>query len=393
MSKVVCPYCFQEFDSKDVEFRCGNFGRCKQVDDPDLHRFWGMPQITGVPIKPSHGFLGLKLGTPKYGVCPECGEKSYLMICPNCHNRVPREMVKKKGFIISIIGARSSGKTVYITTLINELFRHGHDLDIGITAVNIADDPRNNTQQHYEEDFFKPIYRDLRCPPATQKGDIRSKIPLIYELNQGSENSLYLVFYDTAGENFNDPKEIAANVRYLDKSDAIIYLLDTFAINDVHRRLGIGTPVELAYNAIFANVLSHFRANVSEEVKGNHFKKPMAFVFTKIDAVLDNEDAFADAKPTNMSMEANSSYLGGEGINLSEFGSIDDGLKATLNAWGESNFLGLLKFYKNAKCFGVSALGGSPDASNNIKRVRPYRVLDPLVWILSQFKFPLPLIK
>jgi len=394
MSKVVCPYCFKQFARKDVEFRCSNLSHCKLVDDPILHSFWGTPQITGVPIHSSRGLLGLKLTTPESAKCPECGEKSFLMICPKCHNRIPKEMVKKKGYIISIIGARSSGKTNYITTLINELFHNGKHLGhIGTTAANVTDDPLNNTQQRYERDFFNVLYKQGKCPPQTDINDPKSRIPLIYELNQEKGQTIHLVFYDTAGENFANTKNIAGNVKFLNESDAVIFLLDTFAVPYVHDKLGLKDPIELRYNTIIDNLLTHFKEG-DPTVRDAHFRKPMALVFSKIDAILQNEDLFMDTSIAGMSMEINSSFLSGSGVSLSEFDSISSSLQGALEAWNESNFVSVIRTnYKNAKYFGISALGGQPDTSNKIQKVRPYRVLDPLVWILSQFKYSLPINK
>ena len=120
----------------------------------------------------------------------------------------------------------------------------------------------------------------------------------------------------------------------------------------------------------------------------------MALVFSKIDAILNNDDLFADTSIAGMSMESNSSFLSGSGVSLSEFDSISNSLQGALMAWDESNFVSTIRNnYKNAKYFGISALGGQPDTANKIQKVRPYRVLDPLVWILSQFKYSLPINK
>lgn len=395
MSKVVCPYCFEKFENTEVEFRCSNPG-CKKEKDEKLSKFWEpRTQITGKAIKSSGGFLGLKFSVPESAKCADCGRESFLMICPKCHNRIPKEMVKNKGYIISIIGAKSSGKTNYITTLINELFRQGRFLgNIGTIAANVAEKPEYNTQQRYEKDFFDTLYRKGKCPESTDVIDERNKIPLIYELRQKKGKSIYLVFYDTAGENFNDPNNIGPNVKFLNESDAVIFLFDTFAIPYVHDKLGIKTPIDLPYNGIIANVLSYFTNFTSTEISNAHFSKPMALVFSKIDAVLSNEEQFADTSFSDLSMENNSSFISGNGVSLSEFQSISDSLKTVLSEWNETNFVDTISnTYKNAKFFGISSLGGQPDSSNNIKKVKPYRVLDPLVWILSELKFPLPINK
>ena len=105
-------------------------------------------------------------------------------------------------------------------------------------------------------------------------------------------------------------------------------------------------------------------------------------------------EIIADTSIAGMSMESNSSFLSGSGVSLSEFDSISNSLQGALMAWDESNFVSTIRNnYKNAKYFGISALGGQPDTANKIQKVRPYRVLDPLVWILSQFKYSLQINK
>lgn len=392
MSKVVCPYCFETFDSSKVMFRCNN-QKCQKSDDKELHQFWGNDQME----TPCFNGPRRLFGTPESAKCPSCGETTFLMICPHCHNRVPKQMVKSKGYIISIIGARSSGKTNYITTLINELMQRGYCLgDIGTVASNVANKPENNTQARYERDFFNIMYKNGKCPPQTAITDPRSRIPLIYEISQKGKKPLYLVIYDTAGENFADPRNITANVKFLEQSDACIYLLDTFAVPYIHDKLKgkYGLPdIELKFDRIVDNVIGHFEEG-DPKIKEAQYKKPIALVFSKIDSILSNEELFRDTSIEGMSIERNSSFLDGSGVNLADMESVSDGIRGALHFWGEDNFINNIEnHYKKVHYFGISALGGMPDRNGNISNLRPYRVLDPLVWILHEFKYSLPITK
>ena len=397
MSKIVCPYCFDTFERNEVMFRCSNETGCKKGDDPELHKFWKKPQNECPSFKPGFSFGKLLGAMPDGANCPHCGEKSFKVICPHCHNRIPKEMVKKKGYIISIIGARSSGKTNYITTLITELIRYGHCLgNIGTTPSNVANEPENKTEERFKNHFFKFLYEKSKCPPQTDINDPNNRIPLIYNLVQKGKTPIYLVFYDTAGENFADIRNIAANVKFLNHSDAVIFLLDTFAVPYVHNKLkaplGLG-DIELRYDKIISNLITHFEEGDSK-VKNAHYKKPMALVFSKIDAILKNEELFQNTAIPGMSIERNSSFMDGSGVNLSDIDSVSDGIRAGLNSWNEQNFINSMEnHYKNVKYFGISALGGIPDKNGSISNLRPYRVLDPLVWILHQFKYSLPIVK
>ena len=328
MRKIVCPFCFHNFKRSEVEFRCGN-GRCTKMRDPELEKFWGVKIETGININLQKSFPALILNKvasafntmPRSPKCPKCGEKSYLPICPHCHNPIPNDMIKKKAYIISIIGAKASGKTTYITTLINELQHHLCNLgDLGTTAVNITDEKDYYTQKRYEDDFFRPLYIDKKC--STGGTDIigpKSKIPLIYKLTNQNKN-IYLVFYDTAGENFVTTDQIARNVQFLKESDAAIFLLDSFGIPFVHDKLNLKNDIiESRYNVIVDILLSYFLKYESPKRRNAHFKKPIALVFSKIDAILANEEKFEDTALAGLSIPNNSNYLDGSPIMLSEF--------------------------------------------------------------------------
>lgn len=390
MSNIVCPYCFEEFKRSDVMFRCGN-EECPKVNDPQMSKFWGVTMTLTPAIENNLGtFARLRNKMPDSAVCPECGHTAYETICPHCHNKIPKEMVEKKGYIISIIGARSSGKTNYITVLIDQLRRNGNKLgNLGILASSVAENRNDCTQVRYQRDFYDVLFKKNTCPAQTQIDDRRSKIPLIYTINQKGVPPTYLVFYDTAGENFNDPKNINKHVKFLDESDAVIFLLDTFAIPYVHDKLGIKEDIELSFDCIISNIVGHFKEG-DKKKRDAHFSKPMAFALSKIDAILLAADKFGDTAIPGMSLDQNSPYLSGGGINMKDIDSVSDGLESALKMWGESNFINNVKpNYKNYKLFGISALGKSPDQNNQITDIRPYRVLDPLVWILDQFGYPL----
>lgn len=391
MSEVVCPYCFESFKPKEVLFRCSNLTGCKTSKDATLSAFWGSDQVETPCFNGASQWW--RIGAPESANCPNCNHTSYWVACPHCHNRIPKQMVRSKGYIISIIGARSSGKTNYITTLIHELMQRSESLgNIGVVASNVANRPEYNTQARYQRDFFDSVYKRGKCPPQTSINDPRSRIPLIYEISQRGKTPLYLVLYDTAGENFADPRNIAANVKFLTQSDACIFLLDTFAIPQVHDRLKnkLNLPdIELKFDTIVDNVISFFEEG-SDSIKKKQYKKPMALVLSKIDAILTNEEAFRDNAIAGMTLERNSPFLDGSGVNLADIESVSESIRGALHGWGEDNFINNIEnHYTKVRYFGMSALGSMPKGEI-IENLRPYRVLDPLVWILNEFKYSLP---
>lgn len=401
MSKIVCPYCFETFDQSNVMFRCTNSLGCAKVKDSALAKYWKAAPEEGFSFKPGFSFGNILGGVPKSAKCPKCNHETSSLVCPHCHNQLPRRLVEKKGYIISIIGSTSSGKTNYIATLINQLQANGIHLDhVGVMLSTIAPtsqlikiDEREvevNSITRYELDFYNYVFAKKTCAPQTAVGEGRSKYPIIVELKQQNKTPIHLVFYDTAGENFNIARNIEANVQYMLRSDAFIFLLDTAEIPFVRDRLNKG-PVKLKYDAIVDSVISFF--DEKPDLR-KFFKKPIAFTFNKIDLILKNQELFRDSSISNMTWENNSSFLDGSGVNLSEMDSISKSIESALcECWGESNFVTKMKnHYKKYKFFGVSGLGEDPEL-DKITNLRPYRVLDPLVWILNEFNYSLPIYK
>lgn len=398
MKNIVCPYCFEQFKRSEVKYRCNNHsGNCPDVEDAQMKSFWGETYKDKPVIVPPKSVFGLLDAMPKTATCGVCKKQTTKTICPHCHNELPREMVENGGFIISIIGARSSGKTNYITTLINELKHKGHLVNIGIYETGVGRKPDEYTIARYERDFYNKLYKNRECHSQTDVNDSRSKIPLIYKLfSTTTKKQAYLVLYDTAGENFSDPKAIAEKAKFLKNSDGIILLLDTFCISDVHERLRNKyklPSIELKYDRIITNVIKHFDDQIHKE---EFYRKPLALTFSKIDSIVNNEELFSDARLPNINMNSNSLFLEGNGYYLDDVDSISLGIQDGLSSWGESHFVADINapvhFNNKATFFGISALGDMPEG-DTIKHLKPYRVMDPLVWILYKLNFPLPIKK
>ncbi len=395
MKEAVCPYCFRRFKQSEVLFRCQNPYCAKNEQDSVLDRYYFEQQG-----KMGHVFRGksrlLGLFSSAQGVCPACRTESNVMVCPHCHNNLDPEVVKT-GHIISIIGARGSGKTIYITSMIEELRRRGDQIaGLGLFAADFMHIEDYRTPKHYEKDFYVPVFGEKRCPPQTMIGDKANRFPLLYKLGIGEKkkgDATFLVLYDTAGENFKEMRYVEENVKYLNQSDAILFLVDTESIPYVHDKLQVKDDIELRYDVILDTIIRYIRQKGG--ANNAIFKKPVAMVFTKIDRILTHEREFEDTAISGMSIQSNSSFLNGEGISLSEIDNNSDSIRAALSVWREGNFVNVIKQnFENVRYFGVSSLGSNPDTNKKItERITPYRVLDPLMWILHELKFPLPLKK
>ncbi len=389
----ICPFCHEAYDAAWAPFRCDN-PQCADLRDDLLTRFWGEETVAKRSFVAERGWLQRLTGAIPSSARCQCGAETFIRLCPHCHNVIPLELLKKRSYTISIIGARGSGKTNYITVLIHQMSKYAHRLgDLSFEPVEAGNDPEKRTSTHYKRNFEDVLFVSGKLASQTQIGGRESRIPLIYRLMAPGGKTINFVFYDTAGENFNDLTRVKANVKQLAASDATLFLLDTLQVREVKRRLGLpDDPQDLPFNAILSTIKNHFFSDNQRAEREAHQRRPMALVFSKIDAVLTRTDKFEDSLP-DMTIDNNSPYLQDKlGVSLRDMDSVHGQMAGALETWGEGQFLAdINNFYHNYKYFGVSALGQMPDQYNEIdpERIRPYRVMDPVVWILHQLRFPL----
>ena len=398
MKKIICPFCFHKFRTTNVWFRCDN-NRCKvKSEDDKLNKFWEENlQKKNTAFQPK----GLSLLTSEKAKCPECNEITLKVICPNCHNSLFRDMMRHDSSIISIIGGQSSGKTNYITVLIQELLTKSFTFDAAITVIPCGDVIDANaggipytTEHRYTKDFYNQLYKNKKCHAPTRKNELANRIPLIYRLEIGKNTvrkgkSDFLVFYDTAGENFHSHDEIAKYAQFLKNSAGIIFLLDTFGIDEVNEKMGNNT--KNSYKYIFDSIVNYMRDKMTDSERNEFKKKPLALAFSKIDTIL-NDDTY---DISGLNMQINSSFLKDKKVSLNDLFAMHKGINdALLGVWSDPQFLQNVKtgFGEKVCFFGFSALGEMPQ-NNIVKDIKPYRALDPLVWILYELGYPLPLKK
>ena len=63
---------------------------------------------------------------------------------------------------------------------------------------------------------------------------------------------------------------------------------------------------------------------------------------------------------------------------------VDLEIRDWLARQGETAFLDAIDAnFKNVRVFGVSSFGNPPDQQKRLGKVRPHRVLDPIMWLLA----------
>ena len=398
MSKIItCPYCYNKFSNKDVEYQCENIDvsvdgipKCPKEVDTKFNDHWGIPRES------RHFFKGKPFGLfsnePKESKCDRCGKPSKRFVCPHCHNWLPTEMIAEGSEIISIVGAPNSGKTVYFFNLMYQLEKKGYLLGLTITARDEGPDKDRKTSMIYR-DMINTMYHYHQLPEKTPVNEGEKPVPLIFKvsskkIDKKSGKTIYIVFYDTPGEAFQDREMISRMADHVSNSAGVLLFVDPYNI----QRL-VGTIRAASDDAAVTggfqeneNVLNSLLQKVDGKESAN---KPFDIVFSKIDVVLKglSKEGSEDLQ-SNIDLSKNSSFLKTKKLSLAELDQISGALEEISHDWDVGDMKERIREkYKedNIKMFAVSSLGNPipPDDTSQIWP-NPYRVMDPLIWLLHK---------
>jgi len=372
VSKELCPHCFEYFTLKETPFRCSNYD-CSKEKDKKYEKYWGMKPLNKV-ILPKGDFLE---GFKNSRSCDSCNSITYKRICPHCHETLPPTTGEYKNHIYAVIGGPDSGKTHYISVLINLLMNElGPKMDFMLDALD------DETRMKYRRDFYEPLFEKHEVIRKTVSATANKTVqkPLIYGLsllkNNRVTNYLTLVFFDTAGEDLNSEDTMAIVNKYIYRSDGIIMLIDPLQISGVRDELpNVAKPKTVSARSL--DVLSRTTQLIQKGLAlkpTNKINIPLAVSFTKMDAVHELLEG-------DYQLKHKSSHH--KGLNLDDVEAVNSEMKALLSEWGENQLIQLATTrYKDNKFFGLSALGMNPHVTQKVDKIIPTRIEDPFLWLL-----------
>ena len=364
MAKFTCPYCIREYDLKEVLYVCPT---CGEAVTPGF--------LEKEPIK-----------CKKSG----CGGLATQRKCPYCREEIPRIALQTPNLPFSIIGVSNSGKTNYITVMLNELG--------GASGLRLALGPQNKETREHQNNNYRRIYEDHKPPESTAAGE---RMPQIWYIKNnlkrfGNNVPTYtFTIFDGAGEDHErnlDPS--SSECRYIQISKAIIITLDPLILSSI-RKGGI-VDEKVMRNSLagseggYRNAVDIVNglANYIKTACGINVKKllniPVAVVLTKFDTIISHKDFASNAVIKSPSLN----IIGGE-VNMGEIQQVHEEISHWLNEIGEGAFIDALTAnFKEFYFFGVSSYGEPPkDATTLSEKIRPHRVLDPILWLFRKFNF------
>lgn len=389
MAGIACPYCYHRIAGHRLWYQCAGRGipgqpGCKPAVDEDRQRETGYAD----PCLPCYQPPRQATIGPARPVCPQCGGTSGRRVCPCCHTPLPTDFGAATSPLIGMVGAKGTGKTVYLTVLAHELRtntrrRFGAD-------VRLAGDQQGDHASSL--DWLKrnvdTVYDDHRLFAQTTPARDGRREPVVFEWRQEYRRAglrrlgtTYLSFYDTAGEDLTS-QENTFDLNYLAAADALIVLLDPFMLPQARDRLRLPAAALTSEEATgdVVNRVTKLLRHQHGLRDSQRVRLPVAVAFAKIDAFFDLLGADHPLLRTPRAAPAFHEAAGQETHEhvrslLHELGADDVDTHLRLN-------------YANFRYFALSALGSPPNYDNgevDPGGVRPLRVDEPLVWLLSRF--------
>ncbi len=406
MTTVVCPYCFDRTSARRLPFRClmlatGVRGskRCDAERDDTWAEFMG-PAVPASARMRGPVFAGPRrqVGLGSAGTrtaCPGCGVPTTVRVCPGCHNDLPSDYCEQDSRIIALVGAKASGKSTYVTVLVNEL-RHR----VG-AAYDASLAPMGSATQRRDRELAEDLYDRLRLPEATRPAALGFNDPLIYRLSlpgarhpgagwpgsgrkDGGSRHTALVFFDAAGEDLGSAEAMDRYTQYLGAADGIVLLVDPLQLGSVRDSLapGEGPPLPAAETPpaqIAADLAAQLRAHGHGDSRGR-VRTPIAVAVTKIDML-------SSLLVPHSPLLRSAAHPGGR-LDRDDLSAVHEEVRELLTGWDSGAlYRQLERDFSQLGLFGLSALGAPPPADAPADAPKsgpqPLRVEDPLLWLLA----------
>ncbi len=394
MAKLSCPYCYGDITRQLLWYRCkgeGSPGKpgCKTAVDDVRKQMTGFdeqvrPSFKPKPLVTLPGGIELPMPGMRSAVCDQCGGESSERVCPLCHTPLPHSFGDRTSPLIAMVGAKGTGKTIYLRGLIEQLrttIPGRFDAD-----VRLAGDAHFSSSLVRQTGQMFP-HRALD-PQTAQAHNGRSEA-VVFEWRQARSVQLpgrafrtsYLSFFDTAGEDLTRQAS-AMELRYLAAADALIVLLDPFMLPQATQRLRLPQEAIRSQEST-ADVLFRVTEALRQGQKlraNSQVNIPVAVAFAKFDAF------FETLGPDHPLVQRPA----GQGAYDEAGGSAThEQVRALLHEYGGQDIdIHLRMNYKHFRYFAVSSLGAAPDYAANLVNERgalPFRMEEPLLWLLSRF--------
>ena len=423
--KIKCPYCFKEFSHLDVlfrsmtvfeeyeldptgenlsvdeikfnmppghqlEVRLNEYRRRERFllkDDYLYNNFWkdyGGTSESGTGINEAVLDYRRPILTPSdkntvaradldedgflYKIEDVYGKESYDRVCPRCHNPLPSGYGKHPVKFISVIGISSSGKTVFLSKLAD-------DLGTYLAKLNMTALPATKWSRNFSVENKIALGRPL---PGGNPIQYMSQ-PLFYDISYSVHDNIeesMLVFYDIAGESCVDSAKIKAFGKFVMNSSGLIIMIDPkqFRVLD-------GTAESLT-DSVLATLKNTITTHGQVEV-------PTAICISKSDLMYhllakDTPICYEDVRTIK---KGNQKYFC-----ATDYNQISKAIHDFIESFDKQINVTLNNIYNYYNYFAFTALNGSVNEDELGRKIPekepdPKRIEEPLFWIFKEFGY------
>jgi hypothetical protein len=371
-----CVRCMQAQPELPQVFRC--VGRCAPRHDPVRSAFLGEP----VGSRP----LFSVVGPPMHAAgCPTCGTPSGDLVCKHCHALLPPNSTATDPVSLTVIGARGTGKTTYLLALIFWL-QQVWGPSTGATAVPVDESTAARLKEMRE-------YLDHgRAVASTMAAAANEQVlaPLLFRLDQRYGRVRTLAIYDVAGEDMENPQAVRAYAPTLERTDAVLFLLDPLQIRSVRNLLeGQVTLPPIAGDPL--GVMENVVGEVRRRTGGNGRLPVTALVaLSKLDGI--QRGVLGPGTDLSGLLNGGSALMydptapAGLELDPADRAQTHEETRSLLLRLQAAQFVQLVEStFARTEYFALSALGHAPAGGSAISDagISSFRVADPLRWLVD----------
>ena len=370
-SAAVCPHCLRELKLSGMKFYCvPDEDNRHEVKLSFVDKIKGRLPVCKRKFCRNHGL------TIREAACKECGEPL-----------PPQILFHDKYLSFCAVGVSGAGKSSYMTTLLHELKYSG--LPWVLQAMDVDTTQRAQLNEQY-------VYEERHCLQGTTSGV--SPKPQLWTILDNSKKgekipTYALTIYDGAGEDCEhiDYTPLDSKIsRYLSGAKMLLIMFDPLLLSSVrieipHETLNASMATERQTSApanmvSMVNSLANYIRRNCNIPPGKRIDRRAAVVLTKLDALTEMLNGFA----SGATILKESPHVQSRAFVQSDSEMVDLEIRDWLTRQGETAFLGAIDAnFKDVRVFGVSSFGRPPDMHKRLAKVRPHRVLDPLMWLLA----------
>jgi len=271
--------------------------------------------------------------------------------------------------VVSAVGFRGHGKTVYFASLfyeLNELANYWNNFYTFAIDEKSLDTIKENSK----------LLKAARLPDATLPNFPSPTI--VHFCNMPSFGDAFFLFYDTSGEAYERSSRLTQYANFIRRSRTVVFII---SLSDLERDNELNKEGK---GEIYTmnDLLSTYVSGLTD-LQGNTKQQNLVIVLSKADKLKAKFEAYQDI--WNYLEEGGIDKLGNMKIkdHIKEMKKVSQWLKRFIKQeLREGQFLNFAENrFKSVEFSIVSALGAEPDERNLRQEILPKCILDPLLWV------------